>query len=301
MYRPRKGVAMAARSAWKGFLKLSLVSVPVKAYTTTASGGGDIRLNQLHAECHSRINYKKTCPIHGEVPNDQIVSGYEYSKGQYVVIDPGEVEKLRTEDEKAINIDAFVQPNALDMTYFNGKSYYLVPDGPVGQKPYALLIQGMVELKRNAIATVVMHGKDQLVLLRPVDGLLNMAILNYETQITKPSAFDEEVTKPKVEAEELALAKTLIEASTPKKFDLSKYKDHYTEKLTQLIEKKVAGEEIVAPPVHEHPQIINLMDALRESAAQAQKAQPEAAAKPPKKMAPSVRKPARGAAKRKSG
>jgi len=292
---------MPARSSWKGFLKLSLVSVPVKAYTATASGGGEVRLNQLHAECHSRINYKKTCPIHGEVSNDQIVSGYEYSKGQYVVVDPEDIEKLRSEDEKAINIDAFVPPDALDPTYFSGKSYYLIPDGPVGQKPYALLVQGMAELKRNAVARVVMHGRAQLVLIRPIEGLLNMAILNYENQVTKPAAFDEGITKPALEPEELKLAKTLIEASAPKQFDFSQYKDDYTEKLTQLIEKKVAGEEVVAPPVHEHAQVINLMDALKESLAQVQKTQPEEA-KPPKKMAPSVRKqPAKGAAKRKSG
>jgi DNA end-binding protein Ku len=292
---------MAARSAWKGFLKLSLVSVPVKAYSATAGSGGEIRLNQLHAECHSRINYKKTCPIHGEISNDQIVSGYEYSKGQYVVIDPADVEKLRTEDEKAINIDAFVEPNTIDVTYFTGKSYYLVPDGPVGQKPYTLLVQGMSELKRNAVATVVMHGKDQLVLLRPVDGLLNMAILNYENQVTKPATFQEEAPKLQVGEEELKLAKTLIEASTPQEVDLDKYKDHYTEKLTQLIEKKIAGEEVVAPPVREQAQIINLMDALKQSVAQAQKGKLPAAAKPPKKMAPSVGKPARGAGKRKLG
>ena len=110
---------MPARSSWKGFLKLSLVSVPVKAYTATSSGGGEVRLNQLHAECHSRINYKKTCPIHGEVPNDQIVSGYEYSKGQYVVVDPEDIEKLRSEDEKAINIDSLTvgpTPGAIGTT-----------------------------------------------------------------------------------------------------------------------------------------------------------------------------------------
>jgi DNA end-binding protein Ku len=291
---------MPARSSWKGFLKLSLVSVPVKAYTATASGGGEVRLNQLHAECHSRINYKKTCPVHGEVPNDQIVSGYEYSKGQYVLIDTDELDKLRTEDEKAININAFVPQNSIDPTYFSGRSYYLIPDGPVGQKPYALLVEGMGELKRNAIAQVVMHGRDQLVLIRPVDGLLNMSILNYDSQVTKPAAFSEEVTKPALEGEELKLAKTLIEASSPKKFDLAGYKDQYQAKLTELIQKKVAGEEVVAPPVHEQAQIINLMDALRASVAQVQKEQPEAApAKPPKKMAPSVTKSR--PAKRKSG
>ncbi len=290
---------MPARSSWKGFLKLSLVSVPVKAYTATASGGGEVRLNQLHAECHSRINYKKTCPIHGEVPNDQIVSGYEYSKGQYVVIDTGELDKLRTEDEKAINIDAFIKPEALDPVYLSGRSYYLIPDGPVGQKPYALLHQGMVELKKHAVAQVVMHGRDQVVLLRPIEDLLMMSILSYDSQVTKPAAFEDEITQPKLEGEELKLAKTLIEASTPKQFDFAKYKDTYTEKLTQLIEKKVAGEEIVAPPVHEQAQIINLMDALRQSVAKVQGG--EEAAKPAKKMAASVRKPARGARKQKSG
>lgn len=297
---------MAARSSWKGFLKLSLVSVPVKAYTATASGGGEVRLNQLHAECHSRINYKKSCPIHGEVSGEQIVSGYEYSKGQYVVVDTDELDKLRTDDDKAINIDTFVAPEQLDPVFSSGKTYYLVPDGPVAQKPYAVLQQAMVELSRHAVARVVMHGKEQVVWLRPMDNLLSMTVLNYDHEITKPAAFEEELIKPAIEADELKLAKTLIEASTSKKLDFAKYKDLYTQKLTQLIEAKVAGKEVVAAPVHEQAHIINLMDALRQSVAQVQKSAPVAAsAKPPKKMAPS-RKPEPGAAekparKRKSG
>jgi DNA end-binding protein Ku len=297
---------MAARSSWKGFLKLSLVSVPVKAYTATASGGGEVRLNQLHAECHSRINYKKSCPVHGEVSGEQIVSGYEYSKGQYVVIDTDELDKLRTEDDKAINVDTFVAPDELDPVFSSGKTYYLVPDGPVAQKPYAVLQRAMVELGRYAVARVVMHGKEQVVWLRPMDNLLSMTILNYDHEVTKPAAFDEELIKPAIEADELKLAKTLIEASTSKKLEFAKYKDLYTQKLTQLIEAKVAGKEIVAAPVHEQAHIINLMDALRQSVAKVQKSAPAAAAaKPPKKMAPS-RKPETGAAekparKRKSG
>jgi len=297
---------MAARSSWKGFLKLSLVSVPVKAYTATASGSSEIRLNQLHAECHSRINYKKTCPIHGEVAGDQIVSGYEYSKGQYVVVDTDELDKLRTEDDKAINIDTFVAPSELDPVYASGKTYYLVPDGPVAQKPYVVLQKAMVEMGRYAVARVVMHGKEQVVWLRPMDDLLSMTILSYDHEITKPSAFEEELVKSAIEPDELKLAKTLIDASTSKKLDFAKYKDIYTEKLTQLIEAKVAGKEIVAAPVHEQAHIINLMDALRQSVAQVQKSAPAAAsAKPPKKMAPS-RKPDSAAAekparKRKSG
>jgi DNA end-binding protein Ku len=129
---------MAAHPYWKGFLKLSLVSVPVKAYKASDSNG-DIHFNQLHAECHSRIQYKKTCPVHGEVRNEEIVSGFEYGKGQYVVVNPDELDKLRTEDEKAITIRAFITPDTLDPIYLTGKTYYLVPDAPVGQRPYAVL------------------------------------------------------------------------------------------------------------------------------------------------------------------
>jgi DNA end-binding protein Ku len=295
---------MAPRSTWKGFLKLSLVSVPVKAYTATASSSSEIHLNQLHAECNSRINYKKTCPIHGEVSNDEIVSGYEYAKGQYVVVDTAELDKLRTEDEKAINIDTFISPDSLDPVYYSGKSYYLVPDGPVGQKPYSVLHQGMMEQKRFAVAQMVMHGKEQVVLLRPMNGLLGMSLLAYEHQITKPATFEDDIVKTEAAPEELKLVKTLIDAQYQKKFDLSRYKDTYTEKLTKLIEAKVAGQEIVAPPVHEQAQIINLMDALRQSVAQVKKTgEPEEAAaeRPPKRMAASKGKPAAAPRKRKSG
>ncbi len=291
---------MAPRSTWKGFLKLSLVSVPVKAYTATTSGGGEIHLNQLHAECHSRINYKKTCPIHGEVTQDQIVSGYEYSKGQYVVVDTEELDKLRTEDEKAIKIDVFIDPGALDPVYLTGKTYYLVPDGPIGQKPYGVLHEGMVQQKRHAIAQVVMHGKEQVVLVRPIDGLIGMSILSFDPQITKPATFEAEVTKQETTPEEAKLVKTLIDASTDKKFEFSRYKDTYTEKLTTLIEAKVQGKEIVAPPVHEQVQIINLMDALKQSVAKVQ-GTTAAEEKPPKKMAASKRKEAGQARKRKLG
>jgi DNA end-binding protein Ku len=298
---------MAARSTWKGYLKLSLVSVPVKAYTATSSGG-EIRLNQLHAECNSRINYKKVCPIHGEVPNDEIVSGYEYSKDQYVIIDPDELEKLRTEDDKAVKIDVFIEPKDLDAIYFNGKNYYLVPEGPVGQKAYSVIYQGMVESGRIGVAQVVMHGKEQVGLVRPVEGILVMTMLSYDHQVTKPAAFTEEVTHSQPSPDELKLAKALIESASTDKFDMSRYQDKYTENLSKLIEAKVSGQELVAPPVQEQAQVINLMDALRQSVEKMQKtgtggAAPAVAAvageeeKPPKKMAAS--KGAKEPAKRK--
>jgi DNA end-binding protein Ku len=124
---------MARYSSWKGYLKISLVSVPVKAYTASSSSA-KVSLNQLHAGCNNRIQYKKTCPVHGEVAAAEIVSGYEYTKGQYVVIDTDELEKLRTESDRSINVTTFVTADTIDPLYDSGKNYYLLPDGPVGQK-----------------------------------------------------------------------------------------------------------------------------------------------------------------------
>jgi DNA end-binding protein Ku len=287
---------MAARPIWKGFLRISLVSVPVRAYSAVVSGRNEIQFNQLHAECNSRIQYKKTCPVHGEVTADEIVSGYQYAKGQYVRVNTDELEKLRTETDKAINIDCFIDPKFVDPLYYTGKTYYLVPDGPVGQKPYSVLRQAMVDENRHAIAQVVISGREQLVLVRPVDGLIAAMVLAFDVQVKKPAAFHDEAPTVAATPEEVDLAKTLIRATTRKKFDLTVYKDEYTEKLTKLIRAKIEGEEIVAPPPEAETPIINLMDALRESVAKTQ-AGTAAAQKPPRRMAPS-RGPA-SAAKRK--
>ena len=278
---------MASRSVWSGFIRFSLVAVPVKAFTAAASGGGEISLNQLHKECHSRIQYKKTCPIHGEVKTDEIVSGYEFDKGQYVVIDPEEVDKLRTPADKAISVAAFVTPDQFDPRYFNGKHYYLLPDGPVGQKSYALLVKAMVETGRYAFAQVVFSGKEQVVLVRPMDGLLVMSMLSYEQEMKSKSEFEPEAPQVDVPKAEVAMAKSLIEMMSPEAgaFDFASYRNTYTDKLTQLIEAKMQGKEIVAPPAAEVPQVANLMEALQKSLAAAKKT---TAPKPPRLNAPSA-------------
>jgi DNA end-binding protein Ku len=276
---------MPPRSSWKGFVKLSLVSVPVKAYTATSSGGGEIVLNQLHAECNSRVKYQKVCPIHGELANDEIVKGYEFAKGQYAVIDLDELEKLRTESDKSINIDRFVKPSEVDPNFFSGKAYYLTPDGPAGQKPYALLQEAMAEEGLCCTAQIVLFGREQLVLLRPVENLLCMNVLHYASQLKMPAAFQDDLTDGHFSADELKLTKMLVDATVAEGLDLKEYKDMYTERLTQLIESKVAGKEIVSAPEEETPAVINLMDALKASVAQA-------------KAASTARKPARTAEKK---
>ena len=107
------------RSSWEGFLRLSLISVPVRAYNVAVPGGGDVHFHLIHKDCGNRIRYQKVCPVHGEVKQDDIVSGYEFDKGQYVVIDPEEIDKMRTAADKAINVAAFVSPDQFDPAYFN--------------------------------------------------------------------------------------------------------------------------------------------------------------------------------------
>jgi DNA end-binding protein Ku len=279
-----EGFAMAARSVWKGYIRFSLVSVPVKAYTANNSGAASISLNQLHAACNSRINYKKVCPIHGEVKQEEIVSGYQFADDQYVIINPDEMEKLRTPKDKSIDIGAFIKADALDPMYYSEKTHYLVPDGPVGFKPYALLHRVMVEQDRHAFAQVVFSGKEQVVVLRPMGGLIAMTALRYDAEVRKPAEFEGEVPKIEISPDEIKLAKTLTEAMTTDDFQFASYHDQYTERLRKLIEAKVAGQEIVPAAAEEPPMVINLMEALQKSVAAAK----SAATKPPKLVASSA-------------
>jgi DNA end-binding protein Ku len=256
---------MALRPSWEGFLRFNLISVPVKAYSASASGRGKIGFHLIHAKCKNRIRYKKVCPVHGEVSNDEIVSGYEYAKGKYVLIDPDDLKKLRAGADKAINIDVFIQPQALDPMHYTEQSYYLAPNGPAGQKPYAVLQKGMADEGRYAVATMVFAGREHVVVVRPVHRLLAVTVLSYEAQLKKPALFEDEIPDVQMSADELKLARTLVEASTAKNFDFGKYKDEYTSQVKKLIEAKAAGKKIVAGSSEEEPAVINLMDALRQS------------------------------------
>ena len=275
---------MPPRTSWKGFIKLSLVSVPVKAFTAN-DPGAQIRLNQLHCDCNSRIAYKKVCPVHGEVGNDQIARGYEHAKGQYVVIEDEELGKLRTKSDHSVNIEGFVAPDALDPVYHAGRTYYLLPDGAVGQKPYRLLVRGMQESGVHALAQVVISQREQLVLLRPLDDMLAMTILSHKKKVKSADLFRDEIEDSECTPEELQLASMLIDASRLKDFDYGSYTDRYVEKLTELIQLKVQGQDLVQAEDVEEPKIINLMEALKQSVAEAQGAA-EAAGK---KQAPSAK------------
>ncbi len=264
---------MPLRTSWEGYLKVSLISVPVKAYNVSVSGRGQIGFHLLHSKCHSRIRYKKVCPIHGEVPNDEIVSGYEHAKDQYVVVQKEDLQKLKPDADKTIEIDVFIDPDELDPVYFSDRSYYLVPDGRVASKSFAVLHRVMADETRYAVGTMVFSGKEHIVCVRTTGKLLAVTFLSYAEQIKSAKDFEDEVPDVEVPAKELELARGLLEASTAKEFDLAEYKDKYAGKVLKMLESKASRHGVKKAPSaqEEPPAVINLMDALRESLRKASK------------------------------
>src|SRR5262249_46750610 len=139
------------RGSWKGNLTFGLVSFPVQALAVVDPDRDEIQFHQLHAECHRRIRYQKTCPVHGEVSQDEIVSGYEYEKGKYVEIEPDELAKLRPKRERSLTLDTFVEPEEVDPIYFDGRNYFLLPDGEKANEPYAVVREALAKEKRYGI------------------------------------------------------------------------------------------------------------------------------------------------------
>jgi DNA end-binding protein Ku len=265
-------MAKSRRSSWKGYLKIDLVAFQVQAFNAAERDEGEIHFHQLHKECHNRIHYQKVCPVHGEVSKDEIVSGYQYGKNKYIEIDPDELETLRTKHEKALNIDTFISPDEFDEIYYDGRNYYLTPMGKEGNEPYSLVYEAMERMNRYAIGQIVLAGRDQLVLIRPYNGLLLMSMLNYHNQVRDAGELKIKLSKPS--PKKLELAEKLIESATEDRFDYDEYEDAYERRIKELIEARIKGREVVAPEDEEEPEVINLMDALRQSVAKVREGRP---------------------------
>jgi DNA end-binding protein Ku len=254
------------RPGWRGVLRFGLVTLPVQAFNAHLPGKEGVAFHMLHATCHSRIHYQKVCPIHGEVSNDEIVSGYEYAKGKYVVVDPEELDKLRPERDRALNIDAFVSPDEIDPIYFDGRMYFLTPDGKEAAEPYAVLMQAMERQERWAVGQVVFSGRRVPVVVRPDRGALQMALLHYAAALQRPSALVRDLPRSSSGDKTAQLADEVIDNLTDENFDFTRYIDRYDEEVHKLIEAKVHGRGVVAPEEkEEEPAVYNLMDALRKS------------------------------------
>jgi DNA end-binding protein Ku len=252
---------------WTGTISFGLVSVPVKVVSATKSR--DVRFNQLEEGTGARIRYRKVSEATGEeVPNDRIQKGFEIAPGQYVVVADEEMKALAPKSSRTVEIEDFVDLDDIDPIYFE-QPYYLAPD-QAGTKPYRLLVEAMTELRKVAVGRVVMRSKETLVAIRPLDGVLCMETMRYADEVLPA---DEVVPLPDDIADpskrELEMARQLVTALSGE-FDPEKYHDEYREQRVELIERKAAGEEIVAEPqVEEHAKVLDLMAALEQSLARA--------------------------------
>lgn len=254
------------RASWKGALSFGLVSFQVEAFNAHNRDESDIHFHQLHAKCHRRIQYRKVCPTHGELSPDEIVSGYEVSKGHYVEIDSDELVDLRTESERALTIDAFVAPDSIDPLYYDGRMYYLLPAVSSAETPYGVLVTAMEREGIYGVGQVVFSGKDQVVLLRVVGKVLHMAMLNYEAEIRSPESMSTQLKTTSGQTRQIKLAQTLIRDWAVDDFDFSQYVDTYRERVEELIKAKSKGQKVTPPEEEpEEPATINLMDALKRS------------------------------------
>lgn len=274
-----------ARAIWSGSISFGMVTIPVKLYGATESK--DISFNLLHSTCGTRLKQVRWCPKDEvEVPWNETVRGYEFAKGEYVVLTDEDFEKLPLPSKHVIELSAFVEATEIDPVFYE-RSYYLEPEDR-GKKAYALLMRALAEKELTAVATITIRKKEQLCALRPHNGVLMLETLYYGDEVRRQPESD--ATGVKTTERELEMAFTLIELLR-KPFDPSEYHDHYREALEELIEAKQAGREVVSAPEAPESKVIDLADALRRSV--------EAAKKSTKTKAP-ARRAARPTARRRT-
>jgi DNA end-binding protein Ku len=264
---------------WSGSVGFGLVQVPVRLVTATRSR--DVSFNQLEEGTGARIRYKKVSDATGEeVTPDRIQKGYEISKGRYVVVEAEELASLAPKASHTIDIEEFVDLAEIDPVYFE-QPYYLVPDDK-GKKAYRLLVDAMDELKKVAIGRIVIRAKERLVAIRPLDGLLCVETMRYADEVVARDGLAPEDVE--VAEREITMARQLIESLAVDHFEPEKFRDEYREQVLDLVERKAAGEEIVAQPAAEAPaKVLDLVAALEaslEKAAGARERHPSASEKP---------------------
>jgi DNA end-binding protein Ku len=253
---------MAARATWKGFLKISLVNIPVKVFPATESSA-TISFNQLHGSCQTRIQQKRWCPhCSREVPISEIVKGYEFEKGRYVVLSDEDFDKVRPESTRVIDLVQFADDSAIDPIYVD-RAYYLAPDGPMAADAFAVIREGM--RGKVGVGKLALYGREYLVAVRPQQRGIVMYTLHHAAEIRSIDAVEELSTvSDSVKPEEMKLARQVI-GTFEAPLNLQDYRDEYREGLQRIIDAKIAGEEFVASTVDAPPKVVNLMEALKKS------------------------------------
>ncbi|APG94315.1 Ku protein [Sinorhizobium americanum] len=278
---------MAPRASWKGYLRLSLVSCPVRLYPATSSSER-ITFNQLHKDTHNRINMKPVDPELGLVERSDLVKGYEYEDKKYIVIDEADLESVRIESNHTMNIEAFVDEGSVDLIYQDAP-YYLAPDGAMAEETFIVLREALRRSGKLAIARLVLSSRERVIAIGPRETGMFVCTLRNPNEVRGTAEYFGNIPVGSPEPEMLQLAEALIQQKTTT-FDPKNYEDRYEIALMQMIREKLKGHKpiIAAPP--DRGNVINLMDALKASLSQAKppaksKSKTEPTAKPAAKSA----------------
>jgi len=248
-----------ATSVWKGHLTFGLVSLPVRLFT--AARTDNISFNQLHKQDGSRIKQVIYCQAEDKpIPRDEIVKGYEYEKGKYVVIEDEEIKKVAPRTAKVMEIQEFVKADDVDPVFLES-SYYMAPDEG-GEKPYSLLFEAMKETKYYAVAKIAMHNREHIVIVRPGERGMVLHTMYFADEVRATEEFRTDTSQ--VKDRELTLARHLIE-SLAADFEPSKYHDSYRDNLRKMIEAKIEGHKVVETPQPHVAPVIDIMEALKKS------------------------------------
>lgn len=283
-----------ARSMWRGAIQFGLVTIPVKLYLATESSS--IGFNMLHESCLNRIQMKVYCPYHDEViPRNETVRGYEYAKGQYVVVTDEDMESVPLKTVRAIEIETFIdQGREDDGTAFVKQAYYLEPD-PIGAKAFYLLKNVLAEQGKSAICKIVLKDREQLAALNPYQSTMLLTTLHWPDEVRALAELELPEDRVEIKPAERKMAEQLV-ASMTGEFDAEQYRDEYREALMNVIESKVAGEAPVPAAKVEPTKIGDLMAALEASVAAAREGRAAGEGEEPAKA---EKRPKKAAAKRK--
>ena len=259
---------MAARAYWQGQIRLALVSIPVEVYSATKSGA-QISFNQIHEPSGKRIRYEKVVEGIGPVDTDEIVKGYEISKGNYVLLEQEEIDAVKIESRKTLELVQFVDAGEIDVFYFE-KPYYVVPADDLAEEAFVVLREALKETRKVAIGQLSMRGREYLVSLKPCGKGIVLETLRYEDEVRRAQSYFKDIPATKPDKDMLDLAKTLIEQKTAV-FDPGAFEDRYIEALEKLIAKKAKSKgkkkilEDVEEPASRGSNVIDLMAALKKS------------------------------------
>jgi DNA end-binding protein Ku len=274
---------MAPRANWKGFLRLSLVTCPVALFPAT-SESEKISFNQLNRQTGHRIKYVKVDADTGEeVPNENIVKGYQLEKDQFIEVTKEELEEIALESTRTIEIDEFVERSEIDPRYLI-RPYYLRPDGKVGHDAFAVIRETIREMDKVAIGRVVLTNREHIIALEPLDKGLVGTLLRYPFEVRSEAEYFDEIQDVKVTKDMLDLAKHIVNQKSGS-FEPEKFEDHYETALVDLINQKRAGKPITPKERPRGENVVDLMEALRRSVggAAAERSAPKKPAKKPRK------------------